>query len=640
MHAMNSRALCATVTALVAMLLAPSAIAQTQASSTVDCTALANMKIPNTNLLSAALVPAAEGLPEYCRVLGYVRPAINFEIRLPAHGWNGKFYMAGCGGFCGTLDSDRPGQINAMNHGLTRKYAVSTMDGGHWGTAVTDGRWGFDNPVARADWGYRAVTETARVSKLVIETFYKAAPTKSYFHGCSNGGRQAQMEASRFPDDFDGIISGAPALDLTGLAGALHPWLTQADTGGAGRPIFSTSKRKLVEDAVAKACAGPDGLIEDPRTCPFKPASLKCTEGDGSDCLSAAEAGVLEKWYGGPKSPTGEQLYPGGIPLGSEPFWPTWLLGNGELPGAVMIFAREYVRYLAFVHAPGETYQVSEYHLERDLSKARELSSTYDSASPDLSKFKEKGRKLLMYQGWADAIVTPFRTVNYYEAVEKAMDGQRATEASRTPGSVLISAASTLSPHSSSGWKWVRRRRAYSPPRAIGTARLSGRARSAPTLKWRPTTGLAIAKMPLTGSAPSRTAERTFCPRAPSLPAADRLVTPLLKPVSPLWPPTSAPHLGAAGVPGLPRGNRHLLPRDHRGRTDVREGVPVAHLGRDPLGLHDLGNEAAGLHLVVARTHLDVAPGRRELGPSHALITASVSRLPARLITSAAQRIA
>jgi feruloyl esterase len=429
MHAMNSRALCATVTALVAMLLAPSAIAQTQASSTVDCTALANMKIPNTNLLSAALVPAAEGLPEYCRVLGYVRPAINFEIRLPAHGWNGKFYMAGCGGFCGTLDSDRPGQINAMNHGLTRKYAVSTMDGGHWGTAVTDGRWGFDNPVARADWGYRAVTETARVSKLVIETFYKAAPTKSYFHGCSNGGRQAQMEASRFPDDFDGIISGAPALDLTGLAGALHPWLTQADTGGAGRPIFSTSKRKLVEDAVAKACAGPDGLIEDPRTCPFKPASLKCTEGDGSDCLSAAEAGVLEKWYGGPKSPTGEQLYPGGIPLGSEPFWPTWLLGNGELPGAVMIFAREYVRYLAFVHAPGETYQVSEYHLERDLSKARELSSTYDSASPDLSKFKEKGRKLLMYQGWADAIVTPFRTVNYYEAVEKAMDGQRATEA-------------------------------------------------------------------------------------------------------------------------------------------------------------------------------------------------------------------
>jgi hypothetical protein len=403
--------------------------AETQAPPTGNCGLLADMKIQNTNLLSAALVPAKDRLPEYCRVLGYVRPAINFEIRLPTQGWNGKFYMAGCGGFCGTLDSDRPGQINAMNHGLARKYAVSTMDGGHWGANVFDGRWGFDNPVARADYGYRAVTETARVSKLVVDAFYKSAPTKSYFHGCSNGGRQAQMEASRFPDDFDGIISGAPALDLTGLGGALFPWLTQAAIGRDGKPMFNPGKRKLVGDAVAQACAGPDGLIEDPRACRFKPASLKCKGGDGPDCLSAAEIGVLEKWYGGPKSRTGEPLYPGGIPLGSEPFWPAWLLGDGTLPGADMIFAREYIRYMAFVHAPGETYSVSEYHLGRDLPKARELSSTYDSASPDLSKFKEKGRKLLLYQGWADAIVTPFRTVAYYEAVQKSMGGRAATEA-------------------------------------------------------------------------------------------------------------------------------------------------------------------------------------------------------------------
>jgi hypothetical protein len=137
---------------------------------------------------------------------------------------------------------------------------------------------------------------------------------------------------------------------------------------------------------------------------------------------------VLEKWYGGPKSRTGEPLYPGGIPFGSEPFWPRGLLGDGTLPGVHMIFTREYIRYLAFVHAPGETYSISAYRLDRDLPKARELSATYDSANPDLSKFKEKGRKLLLYQGWADAIVTPFRTVAYYEAVQKAMGGRVATE--------------------------------------------------------------------------------------------------------------------------------------------------------------------------------------------------------------------
>jgi feruloyl esterase len=112
------------------MLAAPSALAAQ------DCASLANLKIENTNLLSAVEVPASGDLPAHCRVLGFVRPAINFEVRLPLQSWNGKFYMAGCGGFCGTLDSDRPGFTNAMNFGLRRNYAVSTMDSGHWGTSV------------------------------------------------------------------------------------------------------------------------------------------------------------------------------------------------------------------------------------------------------------------------------------------------------------------------------------------------------------------------------------------------------------------------------------------------------------------------------------------------------------------------
>src|SRR5215211_1023824 len=137
-----------------------------------DCASLANLKVENTNLLSATEVPTTGDLPAYCRVLGFVRPAINFEVRLPLQGWNSKFYMVGCGGFCGTLDTDRPGFMNAASFGLRRHYAVVAMDSGHWGTGAVDGRWAMSNPVAQMDWGQRAVTETARVAKTILRTYY------------------------------------------------------------------------------------------------------------------------------------------------------------------------------------------------------------------------------------------------------------------------------------------------------------------------------------------------------------------------------------------------------------------------------------------------------------------------------------
>jgi Tannase and feruloyl esterase len=151
------------------------------------CAGLADLKISDTNLLSAAEVPASADLPAYCRVLGYVRPAINFEIRLPLRDWNGKFYMAGCGGFCGSLGANAPGFSNAMNFGLRRNYAVSTSDSGHWGSSATDGRWAMDNPVAQMDFAQRSVPETARVTKIILKAFYSTEQKKSYFAGCSNG---------------------------------------------------------------------------------------------------------------------------------------------------------------------------------------------------------------------------------------------------------------------------------------------------------------------------------------------------------------------------------------------------------------------------------------------------------------------
>jgi hypothetical protein len=296
----------ATVAGLAMWLSSPVA-----AQTTGDCGTLEDLKIEDTNLLSSTVVPTAGDLPEYCRVLGYVRPAINFEIRLPTQSWNGKFYMAGCGAQCGKVETDRPGFTNAPNHGLRRNYAVSTMDGGRWGSSRWDTSWTqVEDPVARFDFAQRAVTETARVSKEVIAAYYGTSPEKSYFAGCSNGGRQANMEAWKYPEDFDGIISGCPSLYKAESLSS-WTWTTNANSGPDGKSVLAFSKVPMIANAVQAACAGEDGLIDDPQKCKFEPKNLQCESTDGPECLTAAEVGTLEKWYGPAKNSKGEVNLPG-----------------------------------------------------------------------------------------------------------------------------------------------------------------------------------------------------------------------------------------------------------------------------------------------------------------------------------------
>jgi len=402
----------------------------TPASADDTCAALEGLRIEDTNLHSAVTVPAANGLPAYCRVLGEVRPSISFEARLPLEGWNGKFYMAGCGGFCGRLDADRPGFTNSINHGLRRGYAVATMDGGHWGTGPTDGRWAWENRLAEIDWGWRAVTETARVGKRLIAEHYGRAHQRAYFAGCSTGGRMALMSAQRFPADFDGIIAGAPALDYTGLVATQAAWITQANTDADGQPILARDKVPAIAAAVTAACdeldGRRDGLIDDPRECRWSPAELRCgkdAQAAGSEtCLSDAEVRVVERWYSPPRNSAGTVLYPGGVPRGSEPFWPLWLSGfpaQPAIPALVPLFARDFLRYMAFAEDPGDTYAVTSYDFDRDPPRLAAMSPHYDATSPALEPFRERGGKLLIYHGWADPIVTPQRTLDYYAELER-----------------------------------------------------------------------------------------------------------------------------------------------------------------------------------------------------------------------------
>jgi len=399
----------------------------------MECASLAALRIENANLLSSTVVPSRDGLPEHCRVLGVIRPAINFEVRLPTRDWNGKFYMAGCGGFCGGLDSDLPGFTNAMNHGLRRGYAAATMDGGHWGASRVDGRWAWNDRLAENDWGWRAVTETARVAKSLVATFYGKPQHKSYFAGCSTGGRMGLMEAQRFPADFDGIIAGAPALDYTGLVATQFAWVTQANIRPDGSEILGRGKVANIAAAVTAACDARDGrrdgLIDDPRACDWQPAAMACGTNPSDACLTPDEVKVIEKWYAGPRTAAGTPLYPGGIPRGSEPFWPLWLTGNAtnRSPPLLTLFAREFLRYMAFAEDPGESYDVRSFDFTRDPPRLAVMARLYNADNPDLSAYAARGGKLIVYHGWADALVTPYRTLQYVEQVQQTMGGPART---------------------------------------------------------------------------------------------------------------------------------------------------------------------------------------------------------------------
>ncbi len=237
-------------------LMAGAAIAQ----DAVRCEGLRNTAISSGFVTSSRVVAAAETLPAYCEVRAVALPAINIEVRLPMEGWNGKYYQAGCGGFCGILGraDAKGGWINAMRPGLERGYATATSDGGHHALSVLDSGWADANPHGERDWGWRQIGETHRVAQAMIKAFYDDESKQAVFQGCSTGGRLAHMAAQRYPELFDGIISGAPAMDYPGLGGTYFAYLVQSNTDANGDTILKPGKDKLIGDAVMAQC---DGLM-------------------------------------------------------------------------------------------------------------------------------------------------------------------------------------------------------------------------------------------------------------------------------------------------------------------------------------------------------------------------------------------
>ena len=395
----------------------------------VGCATLVSATGYEFAISAAAIVPASADAPEYCRVTGLIQPEVRFELGLPS-AWNGRLYMFGNGGYAGEA-LDAQGRAGAARRALSRGFATVQTNTGH--DAASEPLASFAaSPQKFADYAFRAVHVSVVTAKRMAQAYYGSAARRAYFDGCSTGGRQGLIEAQRFPDDFDGIVAGAPVLDFSGTMisyAAIQRALSAA-------PI-PPAKLRLVADAVYGKCDAADGVkdgvIDDPRACRFNPAAdlARCSgESDDAGCFSSAQIGALEAVYA-PVRRNGADFFPG-WPVGPEiaggPGPGGGQGGSGWLPWFVAptgkpiqaAFGETFFRYMA-VGTPRPSYDWLSFDLAADLDKLEATRAALDATNSDLSRFKARGGKLLSYFGWADPALNPLMGVRYYERVVQQM---------------------------------------------------------------------------------------------------------------------------------------------------------------------------------------------------------------------------
>jgi hypothetical protein len=316
--------------------------------------------------------------------------------------------------------------------------AASSTDTGHKGGMI-DAKWALGHPEKVVDYGYRAVHETAEQSKAIIRGFYGETPKHSYFSSCSNGGREALMEAQRFPADYDGIAAGAPAGSFTHILAAftLDIQATEADPAS----YISSAKLPAIESGVLAACDALDGLkdgiVDDPRKCHFDPGTLLCKGAQSNSCLTQPQVVALRKIYAGARTPWGEQIYPGYQPGGETGprGWTAWFTGSGPGKSAQYAFATQGGGYLIFQNAD---WDYRAFNPGRDVKVADDtMGQRLNATEPDLKAFKNRGGKLILWHGWSDAGLAPTGTLDYYNGVISKMgrtDADGFTQLYMVPG--------------------------------------------------------------------------------------------------------------------------------------------------------------------------------------------------------------
>jgi hypothetical protein len=407
----------------------------------VACAALSGVDVSpavgaGTGITAATVSTAAAGY-QVCDVRGVIAPQIQFQVQLPTRTYRQRYLQTGCGGLCGTLAINVQAAVGCVPV-TDGAFATASDNQGHVAGGSADGNFGVD-PQLRIDFAYRADHLTALAAKALIAAYYGERPRFSYFDGCSQGGHEGLTEAQRYPDDFDGILAGAPASITTELNTFNQPWLARVDFDAAGRVILPAAKLPALHNAVLAACDGLDGLVDgqldDPRACSFEPATLACPgSADAPTCLTPAQITVVRKIYSGAVDARGQHLYPGGQPVGSELAWAGWMIPpDPAAPQSSTIAWRignGWVKYLAFQQNPPLSFTLNDIAFDRaTFERVRRLSGLYDATDPNLTAFERSGGKLIMWHGWADQAIPPTGTVAYYQAIQDRMGGLAATQA-------------------------------------------------------------------------------------------------------------------------------------------------------------------------------------------------------------------
>ncbi|MFD4876084.1 tannase/feruloyl esterase family alpha/beta hydrolase [Streptomyces sp. NPDC058420] len=387
-----------------------------------------------TSLASANVVAKSDSNPyEYCDVKGTVAPQIQFELRLPTRTYRQRYLQEGCGGYCGmTGVSPQPAASTGCAPVTDGSFALGQDNQGHAATSGTGGGsaevWATD-PHLKVDFGYRSAHAFATAAKAVTKAFYGAEPTYSYYDGCSDGGRETLMEVQRYPRDFSAALAGAPAFNQTALNAMEEAYLATIDFRADGSTILPASKLSMLHKAVLAQCADPklnNGLIQDPATCTFDPASLKCAGNKASSgCLTAEQVDVVRKAYAGVTAPDGTHLYTGGQPYGSETAWEGLFVPRaGQGQGSVQLYGigLGFLRWVGKWEAdPTLRLDASLFTVDTLKAYQREVSGIYDATDPDLARFHQAGGRLIQWHGLTDPNIPPTGTRAYRQALIDTM---------------------------------------------------------------------------------------------------------------------------------------------------------------------------------------------------------------------------
>ena len=416
----------------------------------------------NLTIYTARWWPADERTSAHCYLRGLVSPGIHYHVQLPPpDAWNGRFLNWGDGG--------HDGNLNFAWHRVAEGYAVANSNMGHDSGSQPGATFAFNNRQAEVDYGYRHIPATVQAAKTAIRAYYGRAPEYAYHEGCSTGGRQGLMAAQRFPTLFDGIVAGAPAAFLQRL-NVTHNWDMQTmlkddyasalafDTTGDER-LDSLTKANMLTEAVLAQCDADDGIsdrvVNDPLSCDFDPArdlAGHMCPGDrnADDCFTTTQIRAIQAIYAGPSDSQGRPIYKGKT-FGSEFSWPRVVIpheGNNHRPGQMRL-ASDYVNFLFYEDDPGvPTARPTDLSLAPDPTReppeyawwqfdfddftaglGDTMRDITDADDPDLTRYlvQQQG-KLLIYHGWADAVIPAEPIVDYYnEVVDVTFDGERAT---------------------------------------------------------------------------------------------------------------------------------------------------------------------------------------------------------------------